>query len=119
MDRVKGKIAVVTAAANGIGRAIGERLAAEGAWVLVTDIEDEAGGAAVEEIQKNGGRAEYLHADAGSPADAARAIATAARQNGRVDILCNNAAYLGPVHAAAESTAEEWDKCLRVGILGT
>ena len=56
MDRVKGKIAVVTAAANGIGRAISERFAAEGAWVLVTDIEDDAGAATVEAIRKNGGQ---------------------------------------------------------------
>lgn len=119
MDRVKGKIAVVTAAANGIGRAISERLAAEGAWVLVTDIEDDAGAATVEAIRKNGGGAEYLRADAARPQDAASAIAAAAKQNGRIDILCNNAAYLGPVHAAAESTEEEWEKCLRVGVMGT
>jgi NAD(P)-dependent dehydrogenase (short-subunit alcohol dehydrogenase family) len=119
MDRVKGKIAVVTGGANGIGRAIGERLAVEGAWVLVTDIEDAAGAATVEAIRKNGARAEYLHADAGLPGDAARAITAAAAQNGRIDILCNNAAYLGPVHAVVESTQEEWEKCLRVGLMGT
>jgi NAD(P)-dependent dehydrogenase (short-subunit alcohol dehydrogenase family) len=119
MDRVKGKIAVVTGAANGIGRAISERLAAEGAWVLVTDIEDDSGCATVDAIRQSGGSAEYQRADVARPEDAARAIAQAAAQNGRVDILCNNAAYLGPAHAVVESTAEEWDKCIRIALLGT
>lgn len=119
MNRVQGKIAVVTGAAHGIGRAISERLAAEGAWVLVTDIDDEQGHVTVDEINKNGGSAAFLHADASKPADAAEAVSTAARQNGRIDILCNNAAYLGKVHAVLESTDDEWDKCVKTALMGT
>jgi NAD(P)-dependent dehydrogenase (short-subunit alcohol dehydrogenase family) len=104
MNRVQDKIAVVTGAANGIGKAISELLAAEGAWVLVTDIEDEPGEQTVRGIVEKGGRAKYLHADVSKPADAARAIGFAAEENGRIDILCNNAAYLGEVHAILEST---------------
>jgi NAD(P)-dependent dehydrogenase (short-subunit alcohol dehydrogenase family) len=119
MDRVSGKVAIVTGAANGIGRAISEILASEGAWVLVTDVEDAAGEETVSAIRGAGGRADYLHADVSKPADAARAIETAAKQNGRIDILCNNAAYLGNFHAIVESTEEEWNKCIRIALMGT
>ena len=77
MDRLKDKVAIVTGAANGIGKAISELFAEEGAWVLVSDIEDEAGKATVDEIRKKGGAAEYRHADVSSTADAAH---TAGRQ---------------------------------------
>src|SRR5689334_871325 len=119
MDRVKEKVAVVTGAANGIGRAISELLAAEGAWVLVTDIEDEPGTATVQGIHEKGGRAEYIHADVTDKEHAARAVSLAVQQNGRIDILVNNAAYLGDVHAILESTDEEWDKCIKVALMGT
>jgi NAD(P)-dependent dehydrogenase (short-subunit alcohol dehydrogenase family) len=120
MDRVKGKIAVVTGGANGIGQAIGELLAEEGAWVLVTDIEDKPGEETVAAIRARGGQAEYLHADVSRQEDAKRAIERAAAKNGRIDILVNNAAYLGEdSHAVVESTDEEWRKCIDVALLGT
>jgi len=119
MNRVKDKIAVVTGAANGIGKAISELLAAEGAWVLVTDIEDEAGRQTVSGITEKGGRAAFLHADVSVPEHASRAIALAAEQNGRIDILCNNAAYLGDVHSILESTPDEWSKCINIALMGT
>ena len=120
MDRLKGKIAIVTGAANGIGKAIAELFAAEGAWVLVTDIEDDAGRETVESIRTAGGQAEYLHADVSNQQHVSGAVATAAKQNGRIDILCNNAAYLSPdFHAALESTDEEWRKCVDVALMGT
>ena len=53
------------------------------------------------------------------PEHASRAIALAAEQNGRIDILCNNAAYLGDVHSIVESTPEEWSKCINIGLMGT
>lgn len=119
MNRVKEKVAIVTGGANGIGKAICELLAQEGAWVLVTDIEDEPGRETAHDIVENGGRAEYFHADVSRPADAAAAIKRAAQQNGRIDILCNNAAYLGESHAILESTDQEWDKCIKVALMGT
>ena len=119
MNRVQEKVAVVTGGANGIGNAICELLGQEGAWVLVTDIEDEAGRETVRRIVKKGGRAEYFHADVSRREDAARAMEKAAEHNGRIDILCNNAAYLGESHALLESTDEEWDKCIKVALMGT
>ncbi len=119
MDRLKDKIAIVTGGANGIGKAISGLLAEEGAWVLVTDIEDDAGNATVDGIRNAGGAAKFCHADVSSTADVNRAVETAAAMNGRVDILCNNAAYLGDFHAILESTDDEWSKCINVALMGT
>lgn len=120
MDRLKDKIAVVTGGANGIGKAISELFAEEGAWVLVSDIEDEPGGAAVRSIREKGGNAEFCHADVSLQADAVRAVEKAAAKTGRIDILCNNAAYLAPdFHDILGSTEGEWTKCINISLLGT
>jgi NAD(P)-dependent dehydrogenase (short-subunit alcohol dehydrogenase family) len=119
MDRLKDKVAIVTGGANGIGKAISELFAAEGAWVLVVDIEEESGQAAVREIREAGGAADFCRGDVSSAADAQRAVSQAAQRNGRIDILCNNAAYLGEFHAILESTDEEWSKCINVALMGT
>lgn len=120
MDRLKDKIAIVTGGANGIGKAISELFAEEGAWVLVSDIEDEPGKATVQGIRQKGGAAEYCHADVSSTADVTRAVAAAAAKNGRIDILCNNAAYLAPdFHDILESTEDEWTKCINIALMGT
>jgi NAD(P)-dependent dehydrogenase (short-subunit alcohol dehydrogenase family) len=119
MERLKDKIAVVTGGANGIGEAISQMFAEEGASVVVADIERDAGEALVKTIRGKGGTAEYCHADVANPEDAAKAIRLAAQWNGRIDILCNNAAYMGPAHAVLESTALEWDRCIQVSLMGT
>src|SRR4051812_49920795 len=109
MDRVKDKVAIVTGGANGIGRAISDLLAEEGAFVLVADIERESGDETVAAIRSRGGQAEFCQADASRSDEVARAVQAAASWNGRIDILCNNAAYLSPdFHAALESTDTEW-----------
>jgi NAD(P)-dependent dehydrogenase (short-subunit alcohol dehydrogenase family) len=119
MDRLKDKVAIVTGGANGIGKATSELFAEEGAWVLVADIEDEPGNATVRGIRGKGGAAEFCHADVSSTADVARAVGIAAARNGRIDILCNNAAYLGDFHDILGSTDDEWNKCINIALLGT
>src|SRR5271157_5381978 len=115
MDRLKDKIAMVTGAANGIGKAIGELFAEEGAWVLVTDIEDAAGIETVRGIVERGGKAEYCHCDVSSRADVAAAMARALHRTGVIDILVNNAAYLiEDFHGALDSNDDEWRKCIDV-----
>jgi NAD(P)-dependent dehydrogenase (short-subunit alcohol dehydrogenase family) len=88
--------------------------------VLVADIEDEPGRETMTAIRERGGRAEFCHADVSSRTDVSRAVHRAAAQNGRFDVLCNNAAYLSDdFHAILESTDDEWDKCIKVALMGT
>ena len=110
----------MTGAANGIGKAISELFAEEGAWVLITDIDDKSGTAAVADIRQKGGTAEFCHADVSSTDEVALAVEMAASKTGFIDILCNNAAYLSPdFHDILESTEEEWAKCIGIALMGT
>lgn len=112
MIRLDGKSAIVTGGAHGIGRAIAEVFAEAGARVVVADIEDAA-------WCEPGGRCVPVRADVSQPEDVRRVIEAAAGWNGRIDVLCNNAAYLGPGHAAAEANDDEWERGYRVSLLGT
>ncbi len=93
--------------------------AAEGAAVLITDIDVEAGEVLAESIRAQGRTAKFCYADSSSSSDAARAVAAGLEWRGSIDILCNNAAYTGPFHAVLESTGQEWDRCIQVSLMGT
>jgi NAD(P)-dependent dehydrogenase (short-subunit alcohol dehydrogenase family) len=109
----------VTGGANGIGRAICELFAEEGAWVLVVDIEERAGQSVVDAMHAHGGKGEFCRADVSNQGEVRHAVEMAAAHNGSIDVLCNNAAYLSPnFHAALESTEEEWRKCIDVALMG-
>jgi NAD(P)-dependent dehydrogenase (short-subunit alcohol dehydrogenase family) len=120
MNRLKDKIAIVTGGANGIGKAISELFAEEGAWVLVADIEREPGEETVRGIREKGGQAEFCRTDVSEPEQVARAVKLAAENSGRIDVLCNNAAYLTPdFHGILDATPEEWERCIKVVLMGT
>jgi NAD(P)-dependent dehydrogenase (short-subunit alcohol dehydrogenase family) len=114
---LENKVAIVTGAAHGIGRSIAELFVEAGAHVVAADIEegpwntDSAGGASAKMI--------FVRADVGEPHDVRNVVDIAAAINGRIDILCNNAAYLGAAHAAADATDEEWEGSYRISLLGT
>jgi NAD(P)-dependent dehydrogenase (short-subunit alcohol dehydrogenase family) len=112
---IENKIAIVTGAAHGIGRAIAELFAEAGARVVAADIEE----AQWSTQPAGGGETIFVRADVGERKDVQNVIEIAAAINGRIDILCNNAAYLGAAHAAAEATEQEWESCYRVSLLGT
>ncbi len=116
---LEGKTAIVTGAAHGIGRTIAEVFAAEGAWVLVADLNLQAASEVVAGIERAGGKATACKCDVSSREQVAEAVALAAKHNGRIDVLVNNAAYIGTWHAAEEATEEEWEKCMRVSLMGT
>ena len=119
MKRLQDKVAIVSAAANGIGRGISKRFAEEGAWVLLTDIDETNGPRTVEEIREQGGRAEFARVDIGSRDEIEHAVKIASDQFGRIDVLLNNAAFIGKWHDVLNSTDEEWDGCLHKTLLGT
>jgi NAD(P)-dependent dehydrogenase (short-subunit alcohol dehydrogenase family) len=118
MSRLDNKVTIVTGASHGIGRAIAERFAAEGAWVLVADIDREAGEAVVSEILEKGGHSQFAHVDVTSPADVEQAVQTAAERAGRIDVLVNNAALLADWLSAHEATAQQWDDGYAVTLKG-
>jgi len=117
--RLSGKTAIVTGAAQGIGQAIAGLFAAEGALVLIADIDDAAGEAAAEALRRRGGEATFQHVDVADENQAAAAVSLAAElRGGRIDILCNNAAYLAPGHDVVSAPSEEWAKCFETSLLG-
>ncbi len=89
--RVSGLIALVTGGASGIGRGCAERLAEEGARVIITDLQDALGAQVVEGIVAAGGEAQYLPHDVTAEAAWIEVIAAIRAQHGRLDILVNNA----------------------------
>src|SRR5262249_8977507 len=90
MGRVDDKVAVVTGAAHGLGRAIAERLAGEGARVVLGDVDAAGLEGAVAEITRSGGRAASVVGDVTEEEPAARLIGAAVEREGRLDILVNN-----------------------------
>ena len=110
MNKLEGKVAVVTGASHGIGRAIAERLARDGAAVVINYSSREAEAASiVSEIEAAGGKALAVQADVTKRDDITRLFAEADRAFGRLDILVNNAGVgaMGPLDEVDEAT---WDR---------
>ena len=118
MNRLADKVAIVTGAAHGIGRAIAEAFAEQGAAVLVADIDAEAGEDVAAGIRKLGRAASFLRVDVTDDSQVAQAVQMAAAKSGRIDILCNNAAYLAKWNDIEHAGADEWDKSYAVTLMG-
>jgi len=118
MDRVDGKVAVVTGAAYGIGRAAAGLLAREGAQVAVTDIQSEAGLEAADEIKQRGGHAQYWQLDTTDEQAIQRVFAEVADAFGHLDVLVNNAGIPGVNKPTHEVTLEEWNRVISVNLNG-
>ena len=116
MDRVKDKVAIVTGAGSGLGRAEAVMLAKEGAKVAVTDINDASGMETVEIIRNAGGEAEYWHLDASEEKECKAVIDAVAEKFGKIDILVNNAGITGPDVTTEEITEEDWDRMFKINV---
>src|SRR5882672_11504091 len=105
-ERLRGKIALVTGAGSGIGRAIALRFAAEGAAVVVNDLVADSAQRVVKEIEAAGGRAQPFPGDVSDPRQVAALVREATTRFGRLDVLVNNAAAVVPGAVEALSDAD-------------
>jgi 3-oxoacyl-[acyl-carrier protein] reductase len=120
--RLKDKVAIITGAAHGIGKAYARRFTEEGAHVVIADIDDAAGAAVAKALLDSGGSAWARRTDVRSFADVQALTEETVRRFGRIDVLLNNAAiyvteklWKGPVE---ELAIDEWDRVMEVNLKG-
>jgi 3-oxoacyl-[acyl-carrier protein] reductase len=114
--RVKDKSIIVTGAGSGIGEGIAKRLAAEGAQVLVNDINPDSGQRVAAQIAGQGGRASFLAADVTRSADVKALVAAAVQRHGKLDVMVNNAGWTHRNRPALEVSEDEFDKVYAVNV---
>jgi 2-hydroxycyclohexanecarboxyl-CoA dehydrogenase len=117
MTLLEGQAAVVTGGGGGIGGAVADRFAAEGAAVTVAEIDAARAQATVDTIRAHGGVATAVVADVRETADVDRVVRTALDEHGRVDVLVNNVGHYGGARTAFhDSTPEDWLDLYRVNL---
>lgn len=107
MNRVQGKVAIITGGSLGIGRACALKLAEEGARVVITDIKEEEGRKVVDQIKSAKGDAIFIRHDVANEDDWQQVISTTLSTYGRLDILVNNAG-IGKTTNVEETTLKDW-----------
>lgn len=113
MERLTGRTAIVTGAASGIGKATAQRLASEGANVVITDINDDAGKAVAAELTGQGYSAAFMHHDVTNEADWQRVIDDTVAAYSGLDILVNNAG-MGDLLDIDAATLADWDRTIAI-----
>jgi NAD(P)-dependent dehydrogenase (short-subunit alcohol dehydrogenase family) len=118
MNELTAKVAIVTGASAGIGRATALALAAEGATVVVADVDDIRGEQVAAEINDKGGTARFIHADVTDDAHVAALVAQTVEAFGGLDLAFNNAGIEGAPAVTHERTPENWRRTLAVNLTG-
>ncbi|MDT9601049.1 SDR family NAD(P)-dependent oxidoreductase [Sphingosinicella rhizophila] len=114
----EGKTAMVTGAGSGIGAEIARRLAAQGAQVVVADVNEAAASEVVAEIEKPGGTALSVHQDVGDAESVRRSVEFALERFGGLDLAVNNAGIGGGDAPVADYGLDDWDKVVAVNLSG-
>jgi NAD(P)-dependent dehydrogenase (short-subunit alcohol dehydrogenase family) len=115
MGRLDGTVAVITGAASGIGAATVRRFVAEGARVTVADIQDEVGAALADEL---GAAVEYQHCNVMDEDQIAAAVRDTVGRWGRLDVMFNNAGFVGVTGPIEETSADEYDMTMDILLRG-
>lgn len=115
---LEGKASVVTGGGSGLGQASAVALAQAGATVTIADVDDAGGNETVALIQKDGGDAEFVHADVTQPDEVEGLIAKAVERWGHLDCAVNNAGTTGPNGFTADYTLDDWNRTIGLNLTG-
>ena len=118
MKQLQDKVAIITGAGSGIGKATAVLFAREGAKVVVSDINENHGNEVVELIKSNGGEALFVKANSASPEDNERLVKETVEKFGALNISVNNAGIGGEINKVGDMTVEGWDKVIAVNLSG-
>ncbi len=118
MTLLQDKVVLVTGGSTGIGRATAQILGAEGARVVIADVQDAEGANTVKLVTDAGGVAEYMHVDVSDYDAVSAAIAALVDQHGALDGAFNNAGIEGPTARIADVSMADWDRVIRVNLTG-
>jgi NAD(P)-dependent dehydrogenase (short-subunit alcohol dehydrogenase family) len=116
--RLENKVALITGGTSGIGEAVADLFAREGASVAITGRNETRGHAVTARLLQSGGKAMFLRTDVRQADECKRAVAETLRSFGQLDILFNNAGVFFP-HTAPECSEEEWDLQIDINLKGT
>lgn len=115
---LKNKIALITGAGSGIGEATALLFAAQGASVLLADMDISGAERVLGLVEKNGGKGMVVQVDVSKPADSERAVTEAVKVYGRLDIAVNNAGIGGPAGPVGEYPVDGWDQVIAINLSG-
>src|SRR4051812_25325368 len=121
--RLEGRVAIVTGAGHGIGKAYAARLASEGAKIVIAELDEKAAQEVAKELSAGGHEALAVRTDVSDPASVGDMAAITVERFGRIDVLVNNAAIFATVPMSRspfdQITIDEWDRMMSVNLKGT